>query len=224
MPEDLPRFHPLTVVRDWSAASPGAKLCLIDSQTHVICFGSTGGGKLSGPLKHLALAYLALGFAFVVLCSKPEERAIWEAWAEEAGRWNRKTQTGDLIIFDASGRWRFNFLDWEASRAGTEGGGLTINIVALLDEIAGAMASGAGKASEGGGENKFFDDALHNLNTNAVDLPLLAGLPVSLPLMRAIVNTAPQSLKEAQSEEWKLGPGECAALLRDADRATAGGR
>jgi len=34
-------------------------------------------------------------------------------------------------MFDASGeRWRFNFLDWELSRA-SEGGGLTINVVAL---------------------------------------------------------------------------------------------
>jgi hypothetical protein len=96
--------------------------------------------------------------------------------------------------------------------------------VALLDEIAGSVASGAAKASEsGGGDNKFFEDALHNLNTNAVDLPNLAGLPVSLPLMRAIVNTAPQSLREAQSEEWRNGPGECAALLRVADKTTHGG-
>jgi len=116
----------------------------------------------------------------------------------------------------------YNFLDAEASRTTSEGGGLTINICALLDEIAGAIASGAGKAAEGGsGDNKFFEDALHYMNTELVDLPLFAGLPVSLPLMRAIVNTAPQSLKEAQSDEWKHGRGECAATLRAADQATA---
>jgi hypothetical protein len=48
------------------------------------------------------------------------------------------------------------------------------------------------------------------MNSNLVELPIFAGLPVSLPLMRAIVNTAPQSLKEAQSSEWKDGPGQCA--------------
>jgi hypothetical protein len=142
---------------------------------------------------------------------------MWEQWAEEAGRWNRKTQKGDLVIFDASGKYRFNFMDWEASRSSAEGGGLTINIVALLDELAGAIASGAGKAAEGGGhDNKFFDDALHHMNTNLVDLCLFAGLPVSLPLMRAIANTAPQTLAQAQSDEWRLGTGECAAALRDA--------
>jgi hypothetical protein len=95
---------------------------------------SHGSGKTSGPAKHFARSYLAHGFGGVVLCSKKDERPMWEQWAEEAGRWNRQKQQGDLIIIDKSGKWRFNFLDWEASRAG-EGGGLTINIVALLDEI-----------------------------------------------------------------------------------------
>ena len=221
---ELPKFHPMTVLRDWSSISPGAAFRLIDAQTHILCTGSTGSGKSSGPLRHIALAYLAHGFGAVILCSKPDERAMWEQWAEEAGRWDRRTQTGDLVIFDASGKWRFNFLDVEARRATAEGGGLTLNIVALLDEIAGAIASGAGNAAEGtGGDTKFFEDALHHMNTNLVDLPLFAGLPISLPLMRAIANTAPQSLAQAESDAWKHGRGECAALLRAADQATADG-
>jgi hypothetical protein len=99
MRDQLPPFHPMTMLRDWSAVSRGAAFRLIDALTHVICMGATGGGKSSGPLKHLALAYLVAGFSFVVLCSKPEERAMWEEWAEEAGRWNREKQTGDLVIF-----------------------------------------------------------------------------------------------------------------------------
>src|SRR5258708_31958835 len=104
----------------------------------------------------------------------------------------------DVIIGNADGQARFNCVDWEASRAG-EGGGLTINIVALLDEIAGAIAGGAGK-DEGGGDNKFFEDALHHLNTNLVDLPIFADLPVSLPLLRSIVTSAPTSIKEIEDE------------------------
>ena len=226
MPDALPEYHPLTVVRDWSKVSPGSAFRISDAQTGIICFGATGSGKTSGPARHFARAYLAHNFGGVVCCSKKDERPMWEQWAEESGRWNRATQKGDLVIIDKSGKWRFNFLEWEASRAG-EGGGLTINIVALLDEIAGAIASGAGKA-ESGSENKFFDDALHYLNTNLVDLPIFASygkegnesLSVSLPLMRAIVNTAPQSLQEARSDEWKHGEGGCAAILREADEAT----
>jgi hypothetical protein len=214
---ELPPFHPSTVLRDWGSFAPGSAFRISDAQTGVIYFGATGSGKTSSS-KHIAMAYLQSHFGGVVLTSKNDDRRQWEAWAEEAGRWNRKTQTGDLIIFDKSGKWRFNFLEWEASRAG-EGAGLTINIVALLDEIAGAIASGAGKV-EGGGDNKFFEDALHHLNTNLVDLPLFAGLPVSLPLLRTIVNTAPQSSSEAQSDVWKHGGGECAAILQAADEAT----
>jgi hypothetical protein len=221
--EKLPDFHPSTVLRDWSALSPGSTFKISDATTGVIAFGATGSGKTSGLAAYFALAYLAYGLGGVVLCSKKDERPMWEKWAEKTGR------TCDLIIIDKSGKNRFNFLEWEASRAG-EGGGLTINIVALLDEIAGAIASGAGKAEGGsGGDNKFFEDALHYLNTNLVELPIFASygkeeaaLPVSLPLMRAIVNTAPQSLREAQSEEWKHGGGQCADILKRGDEATAG--
>ncbi len=167
-------------------------------------FGSTGSGKTSGIAKHLALGYLANDFGGLVLCAKKEERYQWQQWAKETGR------EADLIIIDASGKWRFNFLDWEASRPG-EGGGLTINICALLDEIAGAIAGGAGKA-EGGNDNKFFDDALHHMNTNLVDLPIFAGLPVSLPLLRSIVVTAPTTAKEMEDEGWQK-TSTCAAII-----------
>ena len=93
-------------------------------------------------------------------------------------------------------------MEWEASRP-EEGGGLTINIVAILDEIASAVASGAGEADGGGGDNKFFDDALHHLNTNLVDLPIHAGLRVSLPLLRSIVNSAPQTIAQIADPQWQ---------------------
>lgn len=207
MSNTLPDFHPLTVIRNWGN---GQAFRLTDAQTGVAVFGATGSGKTSGVAKHLALGYLANDFGGLVLCAKKEERRQWQQWAKDAGR------EEDLVIVDASGRYRFNFLDWEASRAG-EGGGLTINIVALLDEIAGAIAGGAGKADGGGGDNKFFDDALHHMNTNLVDLPLFAGLPVSLPLLRSIVNTAPTSIKEIEDEQWQR-VSTCAAILNEAEQ------
>jgi hypothetical protein len=208
-PHELPDFHPMTVIRDWGE---GEAFRLVHAQSGVIAFGATGSGKTSGPAKHIAYGYLASDFGGLVLCAKKEERLQWEEWASETGR------TDDLVIVDASGRWRFNFLDWEASRAG-EGGGLTINIVALLDEIAGTIASSAGRAADGGGDSKFFEDALHHMNTNIVDLPIFAGLPVSLPLMRSIVTTAPHSMQEANDPEWQQASA-CAAIIREADAAT----
>src|SRR5208282_1413462 len=148
----------------------------------------------------------------LVLCAKKEERLQWQKWAAECGR------TDDLIIVDSTGKWRFNFLEWEASRPDASGG-LTINIVAILDEIAGALARSAGKAETGGGDNKFWEDALHHMNTNLVDLPIFAGLRVSLPLMRSIVNSVPQSLSQIEDEKWQA-TSACAAILKEADKAT----
>lgn len=208
-PESLPDFHPQTVLRDWGN---GQAFRLIDAQTGVCVFGATGSGKTSGPAKHLAYGYLAGDFGGLVLCAKKEERRQWEQWAADTGR------TEDLVLVDASGKHRFNFLDAEASRP-EEGGGLTINLVALLDEIAGAIARSAGKA-DGGGDNKFWEDALHHLNTNLVELPLLAGLRVSLPLLRSIVSSAPLSMEQLADPKWQA-QSACAAILREADAATA---
>lgn len=202
----LPDFHPLTPVREWGN---GQAFRITDALTGVCVFGATGSGKTSGIAKHLALGYLANDFGGLVLCAKKEECQQWQQWARDTGR------EADLVLVNGSGQARFNFLDWEAARAG-EGGGLTINIVALLDEIAGAIAGSAGK-DEGGGDNKFFDDALHHLLTNLVDLPIFAGLPVSLPLLRSIVTTAPTTLKDLQDPDWQK-TSTCAAIIAEAEQ------
>lgn len=194
------------MIRNWGNSQA---FRLGDALTGVCAFGATGSGKTSGVAKHLAVGYMANDFGGLVLCAKKEERDQWQRWAREVDR------EDDLVIIDASGQYRFNFLDWEASRAG-EGGGLTINIVNLLDELAGAVAGSAGK-SEGGGDNRFFTDALHYMNINLVDLCLFAGYPVSLPLLSLIMTTAPTSAQQAASEQWKKDS-ECWALLEDAEQ------
>ena len=208
--QGLPEFHPQTVLRDWGN---GQAFRLADAQTGVCVFGATGSGKTSGPAKHLAYGYLAADFGGLVLCAKKEERLQWQKWAAECGR------TDDLVIVDAAGKWRFNFLEWEAGRPDASGG-LTINIVAILDEIAGAIARSAGKSESGGGDNKFWEDALHHMNSNLVDLPVFAGLQVSLPLMRSIVISAPQSMAQIDDDKWKKSS-HCAKILAEADAATA---
>ena len=206
---NLPEFHPQTVLRDWGN---GHAFRLADAQTGVCVFGATGSGKTSGPAKHLAYGYLAAGFGGLVLCAKKEESRQWRKWAAETGR------EDDLVIINASGEYRFNFLEWEASRP-EEGGGLTINIVNLLDEIAGAISGGSGPSEGSSGPDRFWQDALHHMNTNLVDLPLFAGLQISLPLLRSIVTTAPYSQEQADEAKWQQSS-TCAAIIREADNAT----
>lgn len=208
--DNLPEFHPQTIIRDWGN---GNAFRIADAVTGVCVFGATGSGKTSGPAKHLAYGYLAAGFGGLVLCAKKDERYQWEKWAADCGR------TDDLVIVNKNGDWRYNFLDCEASRP-EAGGGLTINIVQILDEVAGAIARAAGNADGGGGDNKFWVDCLHHMNTNLVELPVLAGLPVSLPLLRSIVNSAPQNTAQVTDPKW-VEKSACATILREADKATA---
>ncbi len=204
-----PAYHPETVIRDWGN---GDAFRLADAQTGVCVFGATGSGKTSGPAKHLAYGYMAAGFGGLVLCGKKDERHQWQKWAADTGR------EDDLVIINADGDWRFNFMDWEASRP-EEGGGFTINIVALLDEIAMAVSE---KSDGRGGDGKFWEDALHTLNSNAVSLPVLAGLKVSLPLLRDITSSAAQTLEQVNDPEWQKNS-VCYQILKEADEATKTG-
>jgi TraM recognition site of TraD and TraG len=204
-------FDPHRVLIDWKDNAGG--FTIADATTGVCVMGATGSGKTSGPGQLLARAYLRAGFGGLVLCAKVDERAQWEAWVSAAGR------SKDLVIVDTTGQHAFNFLEWEASRADS-GGGFTINVVALLDEIAGAIDSGGGSgAGDGGGDNAFFRSALRHMLANLVELPILAKLPVSLPLLRAIANSAPLSLAQRDDPEWQK-TSACWRILREAEAAT----
>jgi hypothetical protein len=130
----LPDFDPQNVLFGWSENSPDG-FTIADATAGVCVFGATGSAKTSGPGKMPAHAYLKHGFGGLVLCAKPEERQQWETWARETRR------SADLIVADADGYARFNFLEWAANQGG-QGAGYTINIVSLLDEIAGARVLG----------------------------------------------------------------------------------
>ena len=200
-------FDPYFPLRDWGDGKP---FRVADALTGVLAMGATGSGKTSGAAKHLALAYLAAGFGFCVLCAKKEERLQWEEWARLTGR------TNDLVIFGVGSPYTFNFMNWEATRSGP-GGGLTMNIVAMLDEIASALPGAS--TGNGGGDNQFFADAQHHMCMNAVDLCVFAGLPVTLPLLHLIVTSAPQTPEEAADPKW-MESSACAAILRESDLAT----
>lgn len=188
-----PRFHPSTVVRE---LGDGETFLISDATCHVAALGATGSGKTSGTGRFLALGYLGSDaeMGLLVLCAKITEKDQWVQWAREAGRGE------DIRIFEASGdRYRFNFLDWISGFA-SEGAGLTINVVALLEEI--IMALDPERAS-GGSENLFWEDSLHQMLVALVLLVQLAGYELSLPTMRDIVRSAPQSREQSKDLRWR---------------------
>jgi hypothetical protein len=155
-------------------------------------FGGIGSGKTSGSGAALARAYLKAGFGGLVLCAKKDELETWQRYARETGRSDR------LIVFDASGEWRFPFLQYEVNRKG-EGAGYTENLVRLFTTVHEAMERGKG----GAGGDPYWSRAMAQLMRNAIELCMLATGQVSLPLINEVILSAPNSPEERDSEAWQ---------------------
>jgi len=194
--QKLPRFDPATVIRQLGEGEP--PYTIADASCHLGVFGATGSGKTTGSGEFYAKGYLgsAAEMGMLILCAQPGDAAQWIRWAAETGRGN------DVRVFDATGdHYRFNFLDWFSGFA-EERAGLTINVVALLEEIITALQQERGT---GGGDNLFWEDALHQLLVALVLLVQLGGYELSLPTMRDIVRSAPLSREQANDPKWREG-------------------
>ena len=163
-----------------------------DACEGTIIFGATGSGKTSGSGGALARSFLSAGFGGLVLCAKPDEPALWQGYAAEAGRGS------DVVMFGAGGSWAFNFMTYESLRSGA-GAGLTENLVTLFMEVA---SIGSGDARSRGGD-PFWERAMRSLIRNCVDVLVMAGEPVSLHAMFDVVRTAPADMASLSSPQWK---------------------
>jgi hypothetical protein len=163
-----------------------------DACEGTMIFGGTGSGKTSGSGRAIARSFLSAGFGGLVLCAKPDEPALWRAYAAETGR------QSDLLMFGGDAGWGFNFMRYESLRSGA-GAGLTENIVNLFMEVS-SIGSGDGR-SQGG--NPFWERAMRSLVRNCVDILVMAGEPVSLHAMFDVVRSAPADLASLTSPAWK---------------------
>lgn len=179
-----------------------------DGSEGVQIFGGIGSGKTSGSGAALAKAYLHAGFGGLVLCAKKSECALWQGYAKETGR------SDSLLIFDDSGEWVFNFLQYEVSRQG-EGAGNTENLVRIFITVQDAISRSSGNNMA----DPYWSGAMRQLMRNAIDLCLIARGEVSIPLMHQIVRSAPQSIEERDSPEW-WEKSLCAQLLTECQTKT----
>ncbi len=182
---------------------------IADACEGTLVLGATGSGKSSGSGRALALAFLRAGFGGLVLTAKPDERGVWEAYCREAGR------PDDLIVFGPDRPLRFNFIDHELKRPGV-GAGLTENIVNLLSTVLEVAERGAGSGHGGREDEGYWRRAMRQLMRNLVDLLVLARGSLSIPDLYRLVVSAPTSLEEARSPEWKRDS-FCYACLKLAD-------
>ncbi len=169
--------------------------------------GATGSGKSSGSGRCLAMSYLAAGYGGLVLTAKADERAQWEAYCRATDR------LADLHVFSATGDSRFNVLDYELNRKGA-GAGLTENLVNLLGEVLEIAERQSGKG--GRDEEAFWRRANRQLTRNAIDLLVMATGSVAIPDLYRLVISAPASLEQVRSDDWR-SRSFCFKCLRDAD-------
>src|SRR5262249_35923257 len=132
-----------------------------DAYEGTIIFGGNGSGKTTGSGKDLALAFLRSQFGGLVLTVKVDEADSWRKCLHDAGR------SADLVMVEAGKPATLNVLEYEASRAGA-GAGLTYELVRVLQT---AMDGGR---ERGQSDNPYWDDAVAQLLTNAIDLVLMA--------------------------------------------------
>lgn len=174
---------------------------LADACEGVQIFGGIGSGKTSGSGEHLARAYLEKGFGGLVLCAKKDAADDWKKYLKAMNR------EAHMLEFDASGKYTFPFLQYEVERQG-EGAGYTENLVRLFSTVYEAIS----RSKSGGGSDPYWDRAMQQLLRNAIDLCMIATRAVSVPLLQEVIMSAPRSISDITSDEWR-GKSKCWELL-----------
>ncbi len=162
----------------------------------VAVFGATGSGKSSSIAALLAQQLLAATLdaakiGFIVLIAKPDDAGIWQRYAARAGRSN------DVIMLEAGGDHGFNFMEQEAARATKLGLRLTENLVSMFIEIL-TITQGQKQHSD-----TFWIDSAKELMRNALDLLQAAGIKPSIFTLCDIIESAPLTVEQAESEDWQ---------------------
>lgn len=142
-------------------------------------FGATGSGKTSGSGRHIALAMLRARFGGLVLTAKTDELKTWKEYFEEARR------EDSLLIVSPEEDRRFNFLDYEWKSA-KRARGLTQNLVSLFCSALESDAAGRSGASD-----PYWEHALRQLLTNAIDTVGLAHDRITLSALVNVILSAP---------------------------------
>ena len=169
-----------------------ASWSLQDACEGVFITGSTGSGKTSGSGAMLAKTYLKSDFGGLVLTVKPDERQLWERYAEQCGRLDQ------LCIVEPGGKFRLNFLDYEARRPGM-GSGQIENIVNLFYTILETYSRNQGDQSS----SEFWDNAGKQLLRNILRVLDQALNEISLDVIGEFLSEAPKNKEEVQNGKWQ---------------------
>lgn len=189
------------------------RLLLGAAFTGCLALGSTGSGKTTGAfgwvLTQFIFSTLRMGGLF--LCSKPEDRRMIEELARRAGR------ADDLVIFEPGGRHAFNLLQYELMGPGGMAALRIENVVRLFQIVLEIAERSRGSAS-GSGDHLYFQRAALQLLRMTLLCLILAEELVTLENIQRFVLTAPQSLAEAESAEWRASSFSYQTMCKADDR------
>jgi type IV secretory pathway TraG/TraD family ATPase VirD4 len=167
--------------------------CMKDAFEGVQIFGGTGSGKSSGSGQAIARAFLEGNLGGLVLAAKTDEVLAWKKYAADCHR------SGDLLIVEPGGKYRFNFLSYELKRPGS-GAGHTESIVNLFCSV---LEAAERKQGQSGGQDAYWQRTLKQLLRNTVDLAVIATDDVELPSLYRIITSAPRTPAEAADAAWR---------------------
>jgi hypothetical protein len=189
---------------------------LRDAYEGVLVFGGTGSGKTSGSGQALLHTFLAAGMGGIVLCAKVGEADMWQRLATEMGRGKH------VIRFDASGDFRFNFLEYEMHRDALPADVLATNVVNTLLNVLEVASRGVGLSANTQSGDAFWQKSSKMLLGYAVDLLYATTGRVRLAEIMELIESAPTSIEQMRDEQWQES-----SLFYDVFRAfyaTGGGR
>ncbi len=169
-----------------------ASWTLQDACEGVFITGATGSGKSSGSGAMLARSFLEYGFGGLVLTVKPDERKLWEHYAKQCGR------SEQLCIVEPGGKFRLNFLDYEAS-CPHAGSGHIENLVNLFYTLLEANSRHQGEKTS----QAFWENAGRQLLRNILRVLDLSLNSLSLQDIGKFLSEAPKDIKQVESGQWK---------------------
>jgi len=158
---------------------------------NISIIGQPGSGKTTGSGAHLAKAILLSGGSLLVMCAKPDERALWERYCAETGR------SGSLVIFDGK-QHRYNFIAAEIARLGIDSIGVVIELIMYIMEAARSLSATARQGTE-----PFWDDMVRMVLRHSLIVIYLATGTISIASIIAFVRSAPRSTDEMKDPAWQ---------------------
>lgn len=173
------------------ALTKADRLTFRDAAQNIFVTGVTGGGKTTGPGRHILEPLLRAGCGGIILCAKPSESDEVRALCAKAGR------LGSLLVWDGR-NGAFNFLDYELARLGPDGINGVIEYLMRVVEIvrnASALRGGDGEA--------FWLDELKRMLRHTVPPLHLATGTLRLADIMAFIRSAPTSLEQMQDAAWQ---------------------